>query len=593
MIHNGSLADLYCSVPRSIYKLACGRILIAPRFGHIPLTAAADVEVLLQHLSTLRTADAHTESIARISKTTGGKAACERTFSQLLSRGLVVSGQELFNLGSAPRAENIAPLSTLVIITHDRLGALANCLDTYMRWSEPYGARFRVLVIDGTTSAESSCAARRLVDSCSRRSSNTFQYIGFGERQVYIEQIVKSGIPSPIVQFALQGRQAVFSAGALRNLALLLTVGELILMVDDDTEGLVLSDMSRDTLSITNACADQSFTFFETRELMHTACRLSTCNIMRDIESLLGRRINRVLDTWPGDYVFEHIGDGMAMDIRSGDGIVRTVQMGVAGDSGRYTSDWLSSQYPAIRSLFKEFPHQQRTAKSSRETITLPLHFNISANPRCMAMAIALDNRSGLPPFPPHHRNEDGVFGSLLRHVCPDAYFGSIPRAIYHNAFTDRKYCRGSVLRMSDLMIYAICNEMNILRGDFAANCTAIGAHLLAEFFPASADVSICDALNGICAKRLDYINQVISSTGLPHQEASDLEELQRELLAIMKEINLARVTDLSGSLSQKEHRSALTSEILNYGTLIYHWPSFLAASSKIHKTLVGAVVPD
>jgi hypothetical protein len=49
-----------------------------------------------------------------------------------------------------------------------------------------------------------------------------------------------------------------------------------------------------------------------------------------------------------------------------------------------------------------------------------------------MATALGLDNRYLLPPFMPVFRNQDGLFGLVLRKCFPDSSFAHIPWAVRH-----------------------------------------------------------------------------------------------------------------------------------------------------------------
>jgi uncharacterized protein YbaR (Trm112 family) len=340
---------------------------------------------------------------------------------------------------------------TAAIVTSDRPDRLDGCLSSYLT---DRTAPASILLMDDSRDPVSCIAARDATARAGRRFHVSVRYAGRAEREKYVNQLCREGIPEATGRFCLLGKEGDwFTAGAARNAVLLDSLGEKIVMLDDDTRGDTAVRAERSSNVILSGHEDPcDLDFFRSREEATAAVEWKSVDLFGDAERFLGTRLDLMAADSAG--ACHHL---RAL-VKDGNGVVRMTSCGVVGDSGNFSPVhllWMAS--PATTKRLRESDSILATSLSSREVVRLVRQPTITHAAVCMATAIGLDNRRILPPFLPIGRNEDGFFGNLLLRCFPEACTAHLPYAVLHQAPGHRRYQRLSndaqTIRIAELII--------------------------------------------------------------------------------------------------------------------------------------------
>lgn len=224
-----------------------------------------------------------------------------------------------------------------------------------------------------------------------------------GEREVdrYIGELSSFGLPHDVLRYALVG-----DYGGYRNAALLDTIGQKVLSVDDDTEPLMSPPPGQrgEKLCYSHNGEKPGTWWFASRKEWKDALPAEQDGMLEKHEALLG---------------------GTTMD-----GYVVPVTMaGILGDSAATHNHFAYLAGGAERKrVMEDWPALSRTREIMQAYDTMV----VTRDPFLRTVSFGYDNRYELPPFMPRGRGECGVFGHLLVQAHPKACIGHIPWAIHH-----------------------------------------------------------------------------------------------------------------------------------------------------------------
>jgi hypothetical protein len=318
-------------------------------------------------------------------------------------------------------------IASVGLITADRPAMVRRALASWTRHCDAHGRRPRFLIVDGSRTAANRRATRALAADVREATGRDVQYVGAEDAARFSAALRRKGAPIDL---------APGSAGANRNLLLLLTAGERILSTDDDIVCDVWAPRGRrDRLALTAHEDLRRVAHFRTRQQALASVRRSAADLLAEHEALLGQTLPRLLSrsTTPPDLsrACPHI---LAFLRKRQRPIVAATFSGLAGDAATYG------------------PERNREI-----TCVAPLRI-VTHDCHCMAGCMGLANDALLPPFPHMSANEDGVFGVMLAASDVTTLFGHVPAGVVHDS--DRKPARAtprsrpaSESRVSDLII--------------------------------------------------------------------------------------------------------------------------------------------
>jgi hypothetical protein len=224
------------------------------------------------------------------------------------------------------------------------------------------------------------------------------------------------------------------TAGASRNVLLLLSAGEHLLMIDDDMRwttwrapdgGPRLAFGGHDDPRITR--------FFSSRKDAVQAVAARSADLLSLHDAVLGTTARQLL---VDDIDLTTTCSHLLHAICGGDTspTIRVSMMGVAGDAGIYCPYQFLLGDAAARAVALRSNDMCRLALTSREMHRVAPATVVTHDPRCMAGCMALTNELLLPPFMPLGTNEDGIFGAALAACDADSLFAHLPWGVIHDS---------------------------------------------------------------------------------------------------------------------------------------------------------------
>jgi len=327
-------------------------------------------------------------------------------------------------------------------VTAGRPALLRRALESLRRHCDEHRRAPRVIVVDGSRHEPDRLATKAAVAVVAASGTPGIRYVGPDEADAMRAELVAHGGPD------LPLRPG--GAGANRNLLLLLTAGERLLMMDDDVVCETwASEDSHEGLAVMGHHGELiRTTFAETRAAAFAAAPRAPIDLLGAHEALLGRALQDLIadsrqpvdETWACAHMRRAVAGATAHT-------VRVTMTGVAGDAGTYcphrlllASDPLRAQLCATGDTFAAAMNSREVVRSARARV-------LTHHPGCMTMCAGVDNERLLPPFLPRGRNEDGVFGAMLSMAAPETLFGHLPVGIFHDS--PRPSARDAAARLS------------------------------------------------------------------------------------------------------------------------------------------------
>ncbi|MDQ6884284.1 MAG: hypothetical protein M3077_08640 [Candidatus Dormibacteraeota bacterium] len=407
-----------------------GHILVQSALTGSAALLTAQQAALLRACTFFRSLDGH-------AKATRAKRA---ELESLARQGLLTSETALRQrcFGAVQQPVTAPSISTVAVITRERIDSLQRCLESYIDDGQRADRRVEYLVIDTAPQAEARDLTRAMLRGVSTRRDVTVRYAGLEERQRFANALERAGLPRPAIDFALfdpEGCDLVY--GAARNTVLLATAGQLVLCADDDTVCSLaeVPGAARDGLALSSQNDPTSLWFFPNHEAALASTRHLDRSVLAIHEDLLGRDVASCLEFAPKPDLLrvDDIDGPFLRALESGRARVAVTSTGMLGDAG-------SGLPPAIRLLDAESRQRlvgseaaYRTLARSRQVHRGVIRQTISKNPYLMMTGAAIDNRAILPPFFPVLRGEDTIFGFMLGACVEGATIGHLPFTLLHS----------------------------------------------------------------------------------------------------------------------------------------------------------------
>ena len=334
---------------------------------------------------------------------------------------------------------------------------MRRCLSSLTRQLRDRSAQVRIIVVDGSTTSNESLN-RSIARSISASSGCDIAFIGRRERRT-LRNDLRSICPSELVDFAVRP-----GASGNRNVAILLTSGENVLLVDDDVVCDVwrVRSFRRKTLDVCGHVERRSIGFFKTRAGARRAMVPATATLLEAHEVLLGRSLQalgasasmRVETTRACPFLIEGLTGVRHV-------VVRKTFSGLVGDAGASNPERLLFGTGVWKGLLESSRRVYDTAFKYREVRRVADRYLVTHDPACMGFCMGLANTAMVPPFLPTGRNEDGLFGLTLSAIDRTAVGGHVPYAVLHDSTRPASYGHYSFVsatqtRIADLMIHLV-----------------------------------------------------------------------------------------------------------------------------------------
>jgi hypothetical protein len=407
-----------------------------------------EVHATLVSCNQFQTLDQHVANIVdRNPGMQGQQADIRNVLQTMLDAGIMVSANQLCDeLKRKPETtggekETAAPV--VAIITWERPEALERLLTSIAANCETQKFH-RLYVIDDSRKAENISQNQALVAKFISEINAPLHYFGQDEQQSLLQSLTKR-LPeheNAIHFLADQSRwRDHWTSGLARNLALLLSCGRRLVMMDDDT-----------VCDVYNARQPKpNITFSDDpREAEFFNSELGWASQHQDLNpdpvdrhmQCLGLSFSEALNVLGQNHLkatgFSNASALLINDLNA-DSPVLITECGSLGCPGTGSNTWLPDMAP--QALKRMLASEQKTDDALNKRFVWLGHNQPHFSPRSnMSAMTGFDNRQLLPPYLPITRGEDRLFGNMLDYVFPTAVTLDYPWAIPHLPIPQREW---------------------------------------------------------------------------------------------------------------------------------------------------------
>jgi hypothetical protein len=467
--------------------------------------------------------------------------------------------------------ETVPAIASVGIPTRDRPQSLQRCLASHIESSLRHGRKHDYVVIDDSQRAEVRQENRSLLQALQERHAVEICYAGPAEKARYAESLIRqAGLPADAVEFALLNvENCPVSTGTSRNALLLHTVGDLLLQIDDDTLcRMNATPGSQPGLTLSSQFDPTEFWFLPEGDTSAG----SEGDLVAIHERLLGRG---------------PAGPGFFRKVQTGASRVLVTSAGLFGDSGMGAPLYFLSLAGDSRARLLADERSYRRAVEHQQILRAVTGATICEGAFCMAPNLGLDNRRLLPPFMPVQRNQDGVFGVLLRTCFPASLFGFLPWAVLHRqpvrpSWSADSWEQATSFR-SGQVVQALIRSFSFgpEQTDEAKNLRALGEALVELGSRPAPDFQAVvrghlEKHRGLIAAQLERLLQQFA--GQPAFWANDV----RRVLQGIQEASAHDVfpcSDLRDVCGDQRAAALLQRLVGRFGRLLRYWPEMTEAA--------------
>jgi hypothetical protein len=597
-------APTYAAQNGRVAALSSDECVFLVKGDDAPHVMTTQVLHALDQCREFRTLDDHTVRIeTNVPGLAGKREDIRRVLDGLVQRELLVRDEDfLGRLRSAPR-RTPAALRALYIRSCDRPDRLASLLSSLVDYERRYRAKRRYVLIDDSATASSSQAQRGLLRDFAQTSGCDVAYIGKDESAKIAERLARACPGSRDAVRTLLLRDAHpqarrFGGGRSRNLALLLSAGARLVLLDDDLRlPLRRPDFARNGLD-PNPDAGACVRFYRDMQQallggaeidedpieLHLdvcgqtlgACVSGSYELRR--EALRGLRLDRLEQYEPNARIVSS-------------------HHGSCGSSRSESTLWL---YQAIDRIGREELWQDRD--SYRRNCDAHFVFYAAAKARVLEVPgftpFALDNSALLPCTNPVGRAEDSLGGALTRYCRPEAVALELPVAIGHVQETLRARFpitrEANPPRVNDFLREFVVRQFGTSAAADPGQRLDLLAHVMRDLARASQSDRIAQLneyltfVHADIVKRLQH--QLAAATDAPVYWQADVRAIvQANAKRLLASRSAPRLAEWAADIDAAGCASALSAELEAMAQACEHWPALWRCAAEQGEKLRSA----
>jgi hypothetical protein len=437
-------------VPMALYgREPCQTFALGERHYLLRLVRSGEEAVLdagahqvLSLCEGFHTLDEHARKISiRISGGDAVQARLKGLLSSFSAQGLLLPAKQLLAELTIPEGvpwTGLQPLRTRVIRTCDRPEALDRLLHGLAKLKSHEGIRYRTIVIDDSRSQESQHRNRALTFGHADSEDLAVRYHGPQEQAALVGELMAAYPESAdTVRWLLAPgvRHGRPTPGRSLNHALLLTAGERVILLDDDSR-LEPRPAPEQEAGLAIGAVPQSCQFFSGREEISRLPKAVDFDPFAAHGQILGLTLGEALARFPealDEQSLARLDLAEGAYLSSASPVLVSVN-GVFGDPGSGRSQWLYEleddrlhrQMVASPEAYRAFTTQRHLWRGHRKTSFL-LDYALM-----LTAGVGLDNSRPLAPTLPEGRNEDLVLGDAVKYLYPDSVAVALPWGMTH-----------------------------------------------------------------------------------------------------------------------------------------------------------------
>lgn len=439
-----SMPKLYAFDLCGAYPLGDGRLLVRnPRNGrHAVLTP--EVHAALVYCRKFHTLEDHARRITRANPALQGQEdEVVNILEAVRNDGLMVSA-DIYTVTLQPSADPLFNLDKPVaaVITWERPELLRRCLES-LRANCNLENLARIVVIDDSRDESVQRQNRLSTEAFAAKTETPVQHFGAEEQAEFMAAIIRQ-VPAieAQVRFLIDRQRWAghWTSGLARTVALLLSVGQRLIVLDDD----ILCEAFETDVSLGVSFGDDAreTRFYRSREeAREQPVEEVTDPLIRHMRTL-GSELKDALGALGARTLSPQAFAGADLEVLErlrNDSRVLVTECGTLGDPGTSNLNWLATlEGESLKSLLEDDDSVDK-AFSSRVCFN-GMH-QARLKPRAtMSQLTGLDNRALLPPYIPILRGEDRLFGDMLEFMHPHSVVVDQPWAIAHEPLPERQW---------------------------------------------------------------------------------------------------------------------------------------------------------
>lgn len=373
----------------------------------------------------------------------GQQADIHKVLQGMLDKGMMVSAKNvcasLKQKHEYTAVEPAAPV--VVIITWERPEALERLLKSIVANCDT-GQFHRLYVMDDSRRSDNIVQNQALTAKFAEQFKVTLQYFGQVEQQSLLNGLAKR-LPEheDAIRFlADQSRwRDHWTSGLTRNLALLVSCGHRLVMIDDDTVcDVYMPPLAKPNISFSDDPREADF-YANENDWASQHQPINPDPINRHMQCL-GLSFSEAL-TVLGQNNLQPAGfvNATALQISElqPESRVLITECGSLGCPGTNSNTWLPDMAPVSLKRMLRSKKKTTHALGSRKVWSGRNQPHFAPRPN-MSQITGFDNREMLPPYLPIMRGEDRLFGCMLDFIFPTAVTLDYPWAIPHLPMPER-----------------------------------------------------------------------------------------------------------------------------------------------------------
>jgi hypothetical protein len=576
----------YYSVVNTLFFVGAAKALVRPLHSvqlieldgitHHVFAACNGAKTLEQHHETVM------HSLAPIDARTAASALID-----LVQLGLLADVNTVdVEIQSHAAVDEVPTTTDVVILTCERPVALRRCLASLVTQISASSHCTRVIIIDGS---QVHADATRAVVRDFVGLTTAVEYWGHTE-VARLYDALKAPLPRC---YRPEGTLRFSPIGAGRTLALLLTAGCDVVMIDDDVLwDAWISPERHDGLDCVGHDDPRKWRFFRSRPEALASLTRDRVDILAEQRRVIGRSLCGLASiAGSGLDLQEACKHVMGVLTTHRSSHIKCTFMGLAGDSAQY-SPLRMLLSPALRRTICADDDSAISALESREVSRIVRRTTVTHDSACMGYTIGLANRSILPPFIPNGRNEDGLFGTMVLLSDPSALFAHLPVGVVHDsdkaAQIDNLLLPAGQTRIADLLNAVLQAFATHLGDSSATRLSRMGALLVdigqlpySEFRELIVDVVVASRCRDISA--FEGCLEVLYRDQAPARVAEVCREYVdaiRRSLACSGSFVPAEFASAAGG--ERESWQGVQSYIREFGELLTEWPSLWSRAADL-----------
>ena len=585
----GPNSALYASEIGRVASLSSEECVFVVRGTGAPHVMTIQVLQALDLCREFRVLDEHAQRIESTVPGLSGKAeSVRRVLEGLMQRKLLVSDDEFIARLKPARGLVAPPMRAVFIRACDRPERLVFLFASLADNERRHRANRRYVLIDDSTLAANIDEQRDLLREFARTTGCKVSYIGRSESTKLVEKLAKANPGARDAVRALLLRKAHpqaqrFGGGRSRNLALLLSAGARLALLDDDLRlPLRRPDFVRSGLDPNPDSSAHARFYASMEQALGSGTEIEEDPFELHLQ-VCGQALGAVAQGRYGVSRETLFGLNLGrLELLRSDARIVTTHHGSYGSSRSESTLWL---YHAIDTVGREEFWRSRESYNRN----IEAHYVLFGADRARVVEVpgftpfALDNSALLPCTNPVGRAEDSLASALTRYCLPDSIALELPVAIGHVQESLRKRFANtqaaSQPRVNDFLREFVARQFGLFKTEDPGQRLIFLAHVMRDL----ARASVKERIENLSEYRRFFHAQIIDR--LQHQlEAAAAAPVywQADVRAIVqanaKELLagdvIPRLAEWPQDIDAVGCARALSGELNTMADACEHWPA-------------------